>query len=77
VHDGKAGTSVRAIAGHLPGNLAHHLADLGETELDFAVRWCIAKVDSLSGAGHEKLAAVVRELGHMAEWERSKRLGRS
>jgi hypothetical protein len=68
---------MRAIAGHLPGNLAHHLADLGDTELDFAVRWCMAKVEYLSGAGHEKLAAVVRELGRMAEQERSKRHGRS
>jgi hypothetical protein len=68
---------MRAIAGHLPGNLVHHLADLGDTELDFAVRWCRAKVESLSGAGHEKLAAVVRELGLMAERERSKRHGRS
>ena len=68
---------MRAIAGHLPGNLAHHLADLGDTELDFAVQWCTAKVESLSGAGREKLAAVVHELRLMAEQERSKRHGRS
>ena len=68
---------MRAVAGHLPGNLAHHLADLGDTELDFAVRWCMAKVESLSGAGHEGLAAVVHELRLMGEQERSKRHGGS
>lgn len=60
-------------------NLALLLADekLTDTELDFAIRWSLAKEGTLRGEGHDGFAGIVRQLRFMAETERENRSGRN